>query len=182
MFPPAIYFTYGSVHAQLLNHVILFTTPCIVVCKTPLSMGFLRQEYQSALPFPPPGDLPNPGIKPVSPMSPALQAILYRWAVREAHGGVYMPILISRSSHPRSLLLCPQVHSQRLHLYSCPADRSICTIFCSPWGCKESDMAWWLNNNIADSLPVQQNLTYIVKQLNSNFFFFKLYDVTLVPV
>ena len=37
-----------------------------------LSLGFPRQEYWSGLPFPSPGDLPNPGIKPGSPMSPAL--------------------------------------------------------------------------------------------------------------
>ena len=36
-------------------------------CREPLSMGFSRQEYCSGLPFPPPGDLPPPGIKPVSP-------------------------------------------------------------------------------------------------------------------
>ena len=35
-------------------------------------MGFFRHEYWSGLPFPPPGDLPNPGIKPTSPVSPAL--------------------------------------------------------------------------------------------------------------
>ena len=37
-------------------------------------MGFSRQEYWSGLPFPSPGDLPNPGIKPASPVSPALLA------------------------------------------------------------------------------------------------------------
>ena len=37
-----------------------------------MSMGFLRQEYWSGLPFPPPGDLPNPGTEPESPVSPAL--------------------------------------------------------------------------------------------------------------
>ena len=37
-------------------------------------MGFSRQEYWNGLPFPPPGDLPDPRIKPTSPMSPALQA------------------------------------------------------------------------------------------------------------
>ena len=37
-----------------------------------LSLGFPRQEYWSGLPFPSPGDLPNPGIKPGSPVSPAL--------------------------------------------------------------------------------------------------------------
>ena len=43
-----------------------------VARQVPLSMGFSRQEYWSGLPFPSPGDLPDPGIKPVSLMSPAL--------------------------------------------------------------------------------------------------------------
>ena len=42
-------------------------TPRIVACQAPLSMGFSRQEYWSGLPFPSPGDLPDPGIKPGSP-------------------------------------------------------------------------------------------------------------------
>ena len=46
----------------------------IVVCQASLSMGFFRQEYWSGLPFSSSVDLPNPGIKPPSPMSPALQA------------------------------------------------------------------------------------------------------------
>ena len=46
-------------------------TPWTVAHQAPLSMGFSRQEYWSGLPFPSPGDLPNPGIKPGSP---ALQA------------------------------------------------------------------------------------------------------------
>ena len=53
-----------SVH--VLSHfscVRLFVTPWTVACQAPLSMGFFRQEYQSGLPCPPPGDLPNPGIK-----------------------------------------------------------------------------------------------------------------------
>ena len=52
--------------------VWLFATPWTVACQASLSMGFSRQEYWSGLPLPPPGDLPNPGIKPVSLMSPAL--------------------------------------------------------------------------------------------------------------
>ena len=41
-------------------------------CQTPLSPGLSRQEHWSGLPGPPPGDLPNPGITPTVPMSPAL--------------------------------------------------------------------------------------------------------------
>ena len=43
--------------------------------QAPLSMGSSRQEYWSELPFPPPGDLPSPGIEPVSPASPASPAL-----------------------------------------------------------------------------------------------------------
>ena len=46
--------------------------------------GFSRQESWSGLPYPPPGDLPDPGIEPKSPASSALQQILYCWATREA--------------------------------------------------------------------------------------------------
>ena len=47
-------------------------TPWTVTSQAPLSMGFPRKEYWSGLPFPSPGDLPNPGIKTASPESPAL--------------------------------------------------------------------------------------------------------------
>ena len=50
-----------------LSHGQLFVTPWTVACQTPLSMGFSWQKYWSGLPFPSPGDLPNPGIAPVSP-------------------------------------------------------------------------------------------------------------------
>ena len=51
-----------------------FVTPRTVADQIPLSLGFAMQEYWSWLPFPSPGDLPNPGIKPVSP---ALQVDSY---------------------------------------------------------------------------------------------------------
>ena len=47
----------------VLSHVRLFVTPRTVAQKAPLSMGFPRQEYWSGLPFPPPGDLPDPEIE-----------------------------------------------------------------------------------------------------------------------
>ena len=47
-------------------------TPWTVACQAPLYMEFSRQEYWSELPFPLPGDLPDPGIKPKSPAAPAL--------------------------------------------------------------------------------------------------------------
>ena len=53
----------------MLSHVQLFLT---VACQAPLSVGFSRQEYWSGLPFPSPGDLPDPGMELVSFMSLAL--------------------------------------------------------------------------------------------------------------
>ena len=54
-------------HAQSLSHVSLFSTTWTIDHQAPLSTGFSRQEYWSGLPFPPPGDLPDPGTKPASP-------------------------------------------------------------------------------------------------------------------
>ena len=50
----------------------LFVTPWTVARQAPLSWQFSRQEYWSGLPFPTPGDLPDPGIEPMSPVSSAL--------------------------------------------------------------------------------------------------------------
>ena len=51
------------------SHILLFAIRWSVVCQAPLSTGFSRQKYWSGLPFPPPGDLPDPGIEPSSPTS-----------------------------------------------------------------------------------------------------------------
>ena len=60
-----------KVKVKSFSCVRLFATPWTVALQTPPSMGFSRQEYWSGLPFPSPGDLPDPGIKP---RSPSLQA------------------------------------------------------------------------------------------------------------
>ena len=52
---------------KLLSCVQLFATPWTVAYQASPSMGFSRQEYWSGLPFPLPGDLPDPGIEPGSP-------------------------------------------------------------------------------------------------------------------
>ena len=54
------------------TRVCLFETPWTVAQKAPPFMGFSRQEYWSGVPCPPPGGLPDPGMEPVSLMSPAL--------------------------------------------------------------------------------------------------------------
>ena len=76
------------VQCCVLNWVGLFAVPWTVAHQAPLLMGFPRQKYWSGLPFPPPGDLPNPGIEPVSPVTPALAG---RFFTTESPG---MPICL----------------------------------------------------------------------------------------
>ena len=64
-------------------------TPWTIACQGPLSVGFPRQEYWSRLPFPSPGDLPNPGIKPGSP---ALQADSLLTELHSNHIYIYIYI------------------------------------------------------------------------------------------
>ena len=80
----------------MLSHfscVQLFAILWTVVYQAPLSMGFSRQEYWGGLLFPNPGDLPDPGIKPMSPVSPALAGGVFTtsttWVVLS-----YLPICI----------------------------------------------------------------------------------------
>ena len=60
-----------KVKVKSLSRVRLFAIPWTIAYQAPLYTGFSRQEYWSGLPFPSPGDLPDPGI---NPRSPAFQA------------------------------------------------------------------------------------------------------------
>ena len=65
-----------SIHMCVLSHIShvrLFATPWTKACQAPQSMGFSRQEYWSGLKCFPPGDLHDPGIEPMSLISPAFQ-------------------------------------------------------------------------------------------------------------
>ena len=59
-------------HAKLFQPCLTLCNSFAIACQVPLSMEFSRQECWSELPCPPPGDPPNPGIKPESLLSPAL--------------------------------------------------------------------------------------------------------------
>ena len=61
------YLTLKVSEVKSLSRVQLFATLWTVAYQAPPSMGFSRQEYWSGLPFPSPGDLPDPGIEPGSP-------------------------------------------------------------------------------------------------------------------
>ena len=60
--------TISRVRAQTVSRVQLSVTPWTVAGQAPLSLAFPRPEYRSGLPFPPPGDLADAGIKPASPV------------------------------------------------------------------------------------------------------------------
>ena len=79
---PVLFF---PVHTQLLSRVWLFVTSWTVVQQAPLSMWFSRQKYWSGLPFPPPGDPPDPrDWTYVSSVFCISRQILYHWATWEA--------------------------------------------------------------------------------------------------
>ena len=89
-------FFHAAVHGGgglVAKSCLTLATPWTVACQAPLSMGFSRQEYWSRLPFPSPGDLPQPGIKL---RSPALQAI----SLPQSHQG--SPLLKVGSCQIRS--------------------------------------------------------------------------------
>ena len=94
-----------------------FVTPWSEARQAPLSIGFPRQEYWSGLHFPPPGDLPIPGIEPASPAASALAG---KFSTTE-------PPRRRRRWHPTLVLLPGKSHGQRS------------LVGCSPWGRKESD-------------------------------------------
>ena len=112
-----------------LSYVWLFATPWTITYKAPLSMEFSRQEYWSGLPFPSPGDLPDPGIKPGSP---ALQTDTLLSEPPEKpnifnHKSLHVSMIISLNKIPRrrisiskviyifeTLIFCPKYLPERM--------------------------------------------------------------------
>ena len=124
-----------------------------------MSMGFSRQEYWNGLSFPLPGDLPDPGIEPASPVSPALAGgFFYQWATWDVpiwsqlfrkswtslvaqtvkcltyNVGDLGSILWRRKWQPTPVLLPGKSHGQRS------------VVGYSPWGHKELDMTEQLHS------------------------------------
>ena len=92
--------------------VLNFAPPWTIACKSPLSVGFSRQEYWSGLPYLPPGDLPNPGIKPRSPTL-QVDSLLSETPGKLKNTGVGSLSLLQgiflTQELKRGLLLCRQV-------------------------------------------------------------------------
>ena len=105
-----------KVKVKLLSRVQLFSTPWTVAYQAPPSMEFSRKEYWTRLSFPSPGDLPNPGIEPVSPVPPALQAdsLLHREALY-IQQKVFIKLLICARSEKVKQNLSVMSDSLQLH-------------------------------------------------------------------
>ena len=85
---PTYVFLQASKQAKVLQSCQTLCNPMasFATCQALLSMGFSRQEYCIGLPFPPPGDLPDTGIKPVSLVSPELEGGFFTTSANwEAH-------------------------------------------------------------------------------------------------
>ena len=92
------------VSAQLYLIVSLCDPMDCVARQAPLCLGFFREEHWSGLPFPSPGDLPNPGLEPTSIMNPALAGRLFTTAPPgNPNNHLYTPRL-----YPTQHLMCPQ--------------------------------------------------------------------------
>ena len=89
----------------LFSHVRLFVALQTVAHQAPLSIGFSSQEYQSGLPCLPPGDLPNPGIEPMSLMSLALAGRFFTTGTtwKPPHTVLYCPILSYNQPHAKNI-------------------------------------------------------------------------------
>ena len=137
---------HSPVHAKSLSSVQLFVNLWTIAHQALLSMEFSRQEYQSGMPFPPPGDVPDPRTEHMSLMCSALRGRFFTTKVTwEAKVKELVTQLLSDSLQPHGLqptrLLCPQnspgknmvvdSHSlpqgifstQELNLVSCTAGR-----------------------------------------------------------
>ena len=106
--PPSLLGLSSRISAQLLSRVWLFTAPWTVACQAPLSMGFFRQYYWRTLPFPSPGDLADPEIKPCLPCLLHWQAdpLPLGHLGRPRVGSSCLLLLISRGTHHPLCFFC----------------------------------------------------------------------------
>ena len=101
--------------AHLLSHVWFFVAPWTVVCQSPLSIEFSRQEHQNGLPFPTPGDLPTQGLNPhllnllhwqddsLQLAPPGKPKLIFEVCVKEHY--MNMKILFAKRPGPRQILV-----------------------------------------------------------------------------
>ena len=140
--PSTIHRKKVKVKVKSLSRVWLFVTPWTVARQAPLSMGFSRQEYWSGLSFPPPEDLPNPGIKLMPPALGGGSLLMSHLGSPRHPIGVYWEvreILWCRKWQPTPVFLPGESHGQRsLMGYS-------------SWGHKETDTTEQLSTHTQEA-------------------------------
>ena len=98
---------------SLFSRVWLCETLWTVACQAPQSVGFSRQVYWNGLPCPPPGDLPDPGIEPMSLTSPALAGGFFTTSATWAAPVVHTYLLIYIHTYVRPVLyMCVRMHAR----------------------------------------------------------------------
>ena len=143
----------------------------VIVRQVPLSVGFYRQEYWSGLPCPPPGDLPNPGIKPTSLTSPALAGrFLTTSTTWEAHLAWGTLILAMFSHCIFQLIALKTLVAENLtcFLQFALKGETKLTLLQKPLHCR-GDMLYWKNNN-NNKLKVDINDHIPSKDIGWNYF------------
>ena len=154
-----------------LIHVQLFVILWTIAHQAPLSMGFSRQEYQSGLPCPPPGDRPNPVIKPVSPVAPASSRGFNALTTPlKGHWTIIIFPIIQFSLHNFSLnghfySLTVQWEARTMYVYACVCTItfvSICIIKKCKWTMLSSTCLFLLTIYFALGLKLQHAGSFVV--------------------
>ena len=115
--PFVFYFSiYPCVCLSPLSRVWFFVNPWTLAHQAPLSMGCSRQEYWSGLPFPSPGDLPDPGIEPRSPALQADSLLSHREDLIYSCNRDFIIHQISMSFFTLPILLCSKCESHMSRL------------------------------------------------------------------
>ena len=115
------------------SHVWLYATLWTVTRQALLSMGFSRQEYWSALPCPPPGDLPDPGMKPTSLASPALADSFF--SISTTWETIYIHTHITYTHTHTDTYISTYIHMHicmYIHTYMYPETENMCKTALSP--------------------------------------------------
>ena len=136
----------------MLSHVHLFMTPWTVAHQAPLSMWISRQEYWSGLPFPSPGDLPDPGIEPESLVSPALA------------GGFFTTEPPGKP--PLSEGLCSNIWVKIFLFLTCLSTSKEILSVLAKVSRKQSNLSWMLHSTVVP--PLMQKPLY--PQSNNNLY------------
>ena len=131
----------------VFSHLRLFGTPWTVSHQAPLSMEFSRQEYWSRLPFPTPGDLPDPGIKPASLVPPALAGGFF---TAEPPGKCPLALRVDFSV----FMLHPQLQVFFVHLcLSAHSPTALLLDACSPGGGEQkASLLFWISLSLRQAL------------------------------